>query len=59
MISGTIYTRRNGAHQRLNECIIRGEKLPLEIENKINYCVGTEPAKPGSVIGSAGPTSSY
>ena len=59
LISGTIYTARDAAHKRLYELIRKGEKLPLEINNQIIYYVGPTPAKPGSVIGSAGPTTSY
>ena len=36
----------------------KGEKLPLELEGQIIYYVGPCPAKPGRVIGSAGPTTS-
>ena len=32
------------------------EKLPLDIKNQVIYYVGPSPAKPGQVIGSAGPT---
>ncbi len=59
LISGTIYTGRDAAHMRLNEALSKGEKLPFELENQIIYYVGPAPAKPGEVIGSAGPTTSY
>jgi len=58
LISGTIYTARDAAHARLIECLDRGEALPIPIENAILYYVGPTPAKPGQVIGSAGPTTS-
>lgn len=58
-ISGTIYTGRDAAHQRLMDAIERGEKLPFPVEDSIIYYVGPAPAKPGNVIGSAGPTTSY
>lgn len=59
LISGTIYTGRDQAHIRLNEAIDRGESLPFDLEGQIIYYVGPAPAKPGDVIGSAGPTTSY
>lgn len=58
-ISGTIYTGRDAAHQRLITTIAEGQDLPFDIENQIIYYVGPAPAKPGQVIGSAGPTTSY
>lgn len=59
LISGTIYTARDAAHKRLCELISQNKPLPLEIKDSIIYFVGPTPAKPGEVIGSAGPTTSY
>lgn len=59
LLSGTIYTARDAAHKRLIELLDKGEKLPIEIKNETIYYVGPSPAKPGQVIGSAGPTTSY
>ena len=59
LLSGVIYTARDAAHKRLCELVAKGEKLPLDIENSVIYFVGPTPAKPGEVIGSAGPTTSY
>ena len=59
LISGTIYTARDAAHKRLCELIEQGRELPLEIRDSVIYFVGPSPAKPGRVIGSAGPTTSY
>ncbi|MBE6947999.1 MAG: Fe-S-containing hydro-lyase [Ruminococcaceae bacterium] len=59
LISGVIYTARDAAHKRLCELIAQKQPLPLDVENNILYFVGPTPAKPGSVIGSAGPTTSY
>ncbi len=58
-ITGTVYTARDAAHKRLVELLDKGEKLPFDIHGQIIYFVGPTPAKPGKVIGSAGPTSSY
>lgn len=57
-LSGTIYTGRDAAHQRIIAALDRGEPLPFEIRNSVIYYVGPSPAKPGQVIGSAGPTTS-
>jgi fumarate hydratase subunit beta len=58
-ITGMIYTARDAAHKRLVELIEAGKELPIDVKNQIIYYVGPTPAKPGQVIGSAGPTSSY
>ena len=59
LISGVIYTARDAAHKRLCELVAKGEPLPLDIKDAVIYFVGPTPAKPGQVIGSAGPTTSY
>lgn len=59
LVSGIIYTARDAAHARLVELLDKGEKLPIDVEGAIIYYVGPTPAKPGQVIGSAGPTTSY
>lgn len=58
-ITGTIYTARDAGHKRMLEDMEKGLKPPFEFENTILYYVGPSPAKPGEVIGSAGPTTSY
>ena len=59
LISGTIYTARDAAHKRLIELINKEEALPIDITNQVIYYVGPTPTKPGEVIGSSGPTTSY
>ncbi len=59
LLSGVIYTARDAAHKRLCELVKKGEQLPFDIQNATIYFVGPTPAKPGQVIGSAGPTTSY
>jgi len=58
LISGTIYTARDAAHQRMIACLDRGETLPFPIQDAIIYYAGPTPAKPGRAIGSIGPTTS-
>jgi len=59
LITGTIYTARDAAHKRLCDLIDKGEELPLDLQDAVIYYVGPAPAKPGQIIGSAGPTTSY
>lgn len=59
LLSGVIYTARDAAHARLVDLIDAGKELPFELKGQIIYYVGPTPAKPGKVIGSAGPTTSY
>lgn len=58
LLSGIIYTARDVAHKRLVETFKRGEKLPFNPQGQVIYYVGPAPARPGKVIGSAGPTTS-
>lgn len=57
-ISGVIYTARDMAHKRLCEAIEADRKLPFELTGSIVYFVGPTPARPGRIIGAAGPTTS-
>lgn len=59
LISGKIITGRDAAHKRFYDLLKNGEPLPVDIKGKVIYYVGAAPAKPGKVIGPAGPTSSY
>ncbi len=59
LLSGVIYTARDAAHKRLCELAHQGKDLPLDVKDGVIYFVGPTPAKPGEVIGSAGPTTSY
>ena len=58
LITGVLYTARDAAHKRLIELLDKGGKLPFDVKGQIIYYVGPTPAKPGQVIGSAGPTTS-
>ncbi len=59
LINGTLFGARDAVHRELAKLIQRGEKLPLEINGQIIYYVGPTPPRPGEIIGSAGPTTSY
>lgn len=58
LISGEIYTARDAAHKRFCDLLEKGEKLPVDLQNKIIFFAGPSPAKPGNPIGSIGPTTS-
>ena len=55
-ISGVLYTARDAAHGRLLPLIEKGETLPFDPRGQIIYYTGPSPARPGSVVGSIGPT---
>ena len=57
-LTGTLYTARDAAHRRMVQALSQGEPLPVDIRGQVIYYVGPTPAKPGAVIGSAGPTTS-
>jgi len=57
-LTGEVYTARDMAHKRLCESIDAGHELPFELEGAVIYFMGPTPARPGRVIGSAGPTTS-
>ena len=58
LLTGTIYTSRDAGHKRMCESLAKGEPLPFDPQDATIYYVGPTPAKPGQVIGSAGPTTS-
>ena len=58
LLTGTIYTSRDAGHKRMCEALARGEQIPFDPTDATIYYVGPTPAKPGAVIGSAGPTTS-
>lgn len=56
LLSGPLVTARDAAHQRFADAIDAGEELPFDPDGETLYFVGPTPARPGHVIGSAGPT---
>ena len=58
LLYGIIYTARDAAHKRMIEALDKGQGLPFDIRGQIIYFMGPSPAKPGQVIGAAGPTTS-
>ena len=58
LLSGLIYVARDAAHKRMIEALDQGKPLPFDIKGATVYYMGPSPARPGTVIGSAGPTTS-
>lgn len=59
LLSGYIYTGRDAAHKKMIDAINSGDELPFDVKNQVIFYVGPSPSKPGKVIGSSGPTTSY
>ena len=55
-ITGSVYTARDAAHERMVNMINRGEEMPFDFTGSIVFYAGPAPTKPGKVIGSIGPT---
>ncbi len=58
LLSGIVYVARDVAHKRMVEAMDSGRDLPFAIRGQTIYFTGPTPARPGRVIGSAGPTTS-
>jgi len=58
LLTGVIYAAREAAHKRMIEALDQGKPLPFDIKGATIYYMGPTPARPGRVIGSAGPTTS-
>ncbi|MFO7607552.1 MAG: FumA C-terminus/TtdB family hydratase beta subunit [Desulfurivibrionaceae bacterium] len=58
-LTGSLYTGRDQTHRRLCALLDEGRALPVDLAGQLLYYVGPTPARPGQVIGSAGPTTSY
>jgi fumarate hydratase subunit beta len=58
LLSGTLYSARDAAHQKMQDLLKSGQPLPFDLRDAILYYVGPTPTKAGNVVGSAGPTTS-
>src|SRR4051794_8472877 len=56
MLTGLVLTGRDQACARFFTMIQDGVQLPVDLAGQLLYFVGPSPARPGSAIGSAGPT---
>lgn len=59
LLTGVMYVGRDAAHKRMIETLEAAETLPVDLKGQTIYFMGPTPARPGKIIGSAGPTSSY
>ncbi|MGQ9498926.1 MAG: fumarate hydratase [Dissulfurimicrobium sp.] len=59
LLNGLLYTGRDKTHRCLVELLDQGRPLPVDLRGQTIYYTGPSPARPGRVIGSAGPTTSY
>ncbi len=57
-LTGAVLTGRDQACARLFQTIREQAELPVDLVGQLIYFVGPSPARPGQVIGSAGPTTS-
>ena len=58
-LTGVLFTGRDQTHRRLVALLDEGKDLPVDLKGQLLYYVGPSPARPGQVIGAAGPTTSY
>ena len=58
VLTGVIYAARDAAHKRMVEALDQGKPLPFDIKGATIYYMSPTPARPGKIIGSAGPTTS-
>jgi len=58
LLSGVVYAARDAAHERIHRLLMDGKKPPIDLRGQVIYYVGPAPARPGRIIGSAGPTTS-
>jgi fumarate hydratase subunit beta len=55
-LTGPLLTLRDASAARIASALQDGGASPVPLAGRIMYAVGPSPAKPGQVIGSAGPT---
>ncbi len=58
LLTGILYVGRDIAHRKMIEALDQGRPLPFDIRSQTIYYMGPSPARPGRVIGAAGPTTS-
>lgn len=59
LLSGTVYSARDAAHQKIINLLHSDQPLPLPLYKAVIFYMGPSPAPPQHVIGAAGPTTSY
>ena len=59
LLSGEVYTARDVAHRRMYDALTKGDALPIDLSGTVLFYAAPTPTRPGKVIGSIGPTTSY
>lgn len=57
-LTGTVFTARDAAHERMQAALAAGKPLPIDLRDQLIFYAGPCPAKPGRVIGAIAPTTS-
>lgn len=58
LVNGSMVSARDASLKRLVEDLEKGGKAPFNLNGQTLYYMGPTPARPGKIIGSAGPTTS-
>ena len=56
LLNGKMLTGRDAAHQRIQNMLAKGEKLPVDFTNRVIYYVGPVDPVRDEAVGPAGPT---
>jgi fumarate hydratase class I len=56
LLNGKMLTGRDAAHKRIQDMLAKGEKLPVDFNNRVIYYVGPVDPVRDEVVGPAGPT---
>jgi fumarate hydratase class I len=56
LLSGKMLTGRDAAHQRIQDMLAKGERLPVDFTNRVIYYVGPVDPVREEIVGPAGPT---
>jgi fumarate hydratase class I len=56
LLSGKMLTGRDAAHKRIADMLAKGEKLPVDFNNRVIYYVGPVDPMHDEAVGPAGPT---
>ena len=56
LLNGKLLTGRDAAHKRIQDMLAKGEKLPVDFNNRVIYYVGPVDPVRDEVMGPAGPT---
>jgi len=58
LLTGSMLTARDASHKKIAELLAGRGGLPFQLDGQTIYYTGPTPARPGHIVGSAGPTTS-